>query len=227
MSVEKSKLDAWITGNYGEGHPANRELHLQCESCRQANIVAADMREQCWELAICEQCYRKGERICTWCLSPHDIDSMWACDTSSRASEGYELFCEICAESYRDDHGMGMDAFEAEHIEARSAEARMDSRGKNLPERLYQVCRAWEWRFLPPVKAESMSRAERESYLRSEAGKLCELFADTGIEGLSGFHSAVFIAAMRGEFRKVWKREARIWKISPCQDQSESQKGES
>jgi hypothetical protein len=203
--MNPSKLDAWITGNHGEDHPNNIEQRSRCEACGELDIVEADMAEQCGGKALCEHCYGVEEiRLCVWCYSPNELDSMWAADVSKRyrARDHFELFCEACGEDLAEDKGISREAFEAEYLDAREAECMRDSRGKSLPERIEQICRAWEWRFLPRGKREEMSSAQRAEYLKAEAGKLCERFADTAPIDLTGFEATILRNATKGDFRK-------------------------
>jgi len=109
--MSRVKLDAWITGNYGEDHPDNTPALEFCDGCLN-DIEPENMSENNPE-SICADCYRAGARRCDYCGELEKIEAMFSEAPPSPLRVKYlaergrsfhlEKFCEDCREATCED----------------------------------------------------------------------------------------------------------------------------
>jgi len=213
--MSRLRMDAWITGNYGEDHPDNRERFEKCEACGERESIedlidsGDDSRFICWE------CFHNHEmRLCDGCGDCFPLDDMLSDKLPSEARKvkarelririDCETYCEACkcelCENCKGHPDFCRD--ELCLIPLRSREAMEAARGGSLPQRIQAFCDAEPWRFLPREKRESMSASARRVYLAERCGELCSRFAEYALDELSGFERGIWEAVTKGDYRK-------------------------
>lgn len=85
--MNNGKLDAWITGNYGESHPDNSVARVACLLCGES----FDTRDADGA-PLCETCITtRGAFVCSWCGDVDGANGLFK-------SNDDETICNACVE---------------------------------------------------------------------------------------------------------------------------------